>query len=356
MTNQHSEIVIATPVEISPLPENPYPRMDQHPARVYLLRLRPGSRPAQQNVLELFVRADLGYPPPPLPRPRDPAYQRERALWLEEFWRYPWHTLRYQHVAAVQTALTTMKEPPYAHTLVNRAITAMRRVLKEAWKLGWMRSEDYERARGIEKIEGERLPKGRHIEKDEIVEIIERCNEGVGVNQRTLDTATMSLIWGTGCRRGDAASAQYGAYDNVKKTLVVIGKRNKQRKIPLPEAVWKAIDAWILARGTHPGPLFHPVSQSDRVMTDRRIHPRTIGTILDKIVARCTGLHGVRFTSHDFRRTFISNEIDKGTNLSALAKMVGHDDVNTTVGYDLSKERAMRRIADGIKLPTRSDP
>lgn len=348
-----SQIVIATPADISPLPRDPYPRPDQHPARVYLLRLRPGSRPAQQNVLELFVRADRGYPPPPTPRPRDQAYQRERAQWLEEFWQYPWHLLRYQHVAAIQTALTTMKTPPYSHTVINRSITAMRRVLKEARRLGWMRPEDYETAKDIEKVQGERLQKGRHIENYELAEIIEKCSVGIGANQRALDTAVISMIWGTGCRRGDVSSAQYDAYDPAKKTLVVVGKRNKQRKIPLPGAVWKAVDIWTLARGAHPGPLFHPVSQSDRVMIDRRIHPRTVGTILDKIVARCTGLQDSRFTSHDFRRTFISNEIDKGTSLSALAKMVGHDDVNTTVGYDLSKERAMRKIADGIELPRR---
>src|ERR1017187_278321 len=92
---------------------------DRHPAHVYLARLGSGSRRTMSEALNTIAaivtsgRADLE--------------------------TMPWAALRYQHTAAVRSALMEKYKPSTA----NKILAALRGVLKECWRLGYMTAEDY---------------------------------------------------------------------------------------------------------------------------------------------------------------------------------------------------------------------
>src|SRR5215471_19618038 len=76
----------------------------------------------------------------------------------------PWSALRYQHTAAVRTALMEKYKPAMA----NKVLAALRGVLKECWRLGYMTAEDYRRAADIPTIKSLTLPRGRALSSGEI--------------------------------------------------------------------------------------------------------------------------------------------------------------------------------------------
>ncbi|MDF5730762.1 MAG: site-specific integrase [Rhizonema sp. PD38] len=57
------------------------------------------------------------------------------------------------------------------------------------------------------------------------------------------------------------------------------------------------------------------------------------------------------FSSHDFRRTFISELMDNGVDLSTVKNLAGHSDIATTVRYDRRGEQSLRRTVRGIEIP-----
>lgn len=84
---------------------------DEHPALVYLARLSAGSRRPQRHALNVIADVLL------------PGASAEDL---------PWERVRYQHTAAVRTVLASR----YAPNTANRALTALRGVLREVWRLG----------------------------------------------------------------------------------------------------------------------------------------------------------------------------------------------------------------------------
>jgi len=65
----------------------------------------------------------------------------------------PWHELRYRHLQALRSRWQT----EFAPATANKYISAVRGVLKQAWKLGTIGSDDYRRAASVENVRGKPL-------------------------------------------------------------------------------------------------------------------------------------------------------------------------------------------------------
>src|SRR6185295_2493219 len=85
----------------------------------------------------------------------------------------PWAGLRYQHTQAVRAKLAETRAPAG----VNKILAAVRGVLREAWRLGLMDAETYERAADIQSVRGEMLPRGRALKKSELQKLFRECSK-----------------------------------------------------------------------------------------------------------------------------------------------------------------------------------
>jgi site-specific recombinase XerD len=158
--------------------------IDQNPAAVYLARLAAdNSRRTMLTALNTVAHV-LGI--------ETVLVENRNITYLHT----PWAALRYQHTAAIGARLMAMHKPATA----NKILSALRAVLKEAWKLGQMSAEDYQRAVEIENVQIDSLPAGRDLRQGEIRALVNVCMEDdtpAGVR----DCAMIGLLYSTGLRR-----------------------------------------------------------------------------------------------------------------------------------------------------------
>lgn len=299
--------------------------LDQNPAAVYLAGLNSDrSKSTQKQALEVLAELLTGTP---------------------DILACPWAALRFQHTAALKARLAGK----YAPATANRMLSALRGVLKAAWRLGEMTGEDYYAARDTGTVAGETLPTGRALGAGEIAALMTECeNDPTPAGAR--DAALIVTMYPGGLRREEVAGLDFGDFDPETGALTVRhGKRNKARITYLANGAGHAMRDWLAIRGDAPGALFYPVNKGGKLQA-RRMTNQAVYNALEK-----RGLQaGVKeFSPHDLRRTFISDLLDAGADIATVAKMAGHASVNTTARYDRRPEQAKQRAAGLLHVPYR---
>lgn len=257
----------------------------------------------------------------------------------------PWAALRFSHTAAIRSSLAER----YAPETCNRILSALRGVLKNAWRLGQMSHEDYAKAADVESVQGETLPAGRALSGGEIAAIMAACEDDPSP-AGARDAALIACMYPGGLRRDEVASLDLADFDPETGALTVRhGKRNKARVAYLSNGAGHAMADWLAIRGGEPGAMFCPVNKGGK-MDLRRMTNQAIYNALAK---RGQLAKVANFSPHDLRRTFISDLLDAGADIATVAKLAGHASVNTTQRYDRRPEAAKAKAAGLLHLPYR---
>ncbi len=258
---------------------------------------------------------------------------------------FRWESLDFAHTTAIRARLAER----YAPATGNRILAALRGTLKTAFKLGLMSSEQMTRACMVEPVRGLRVATGRSIAQGELRALFGECDPKKPVGAR--DAALLGLLYGAGLRRSEVVGLDLASYDPITGVLVIRGKGNKERRVPLPNGSRAALTAWIGHRGDDPGPLLFPVRKGGLIQNRRMIDQ----SVADRLRLLLRNAKVAGLSAHDFRRTFVGDLLDAGADLATVQGMAGHASPATTSRYDRRGDRARQRAASLLHIPFRGD-
>jgi integrase len=253
------------------------------------------------------------------------------------------------HTAALRSRLADDFSPATA----NRILSALRGVLKEAWRLGHMSAEEYQRAVDIKNVKGETVPAGRELSQGEILALVavcrtDRLKNGIQSPAGVRDVAIIGLLYTCGLRREELVSLNIPDFDvDSGKLIVRSGKGRKQRTVYVQGGALQALLDFRAIMPLDYGPLFSPILKNGRIMR-RRLSAQAIYDMVKKRADQA----GVKdFSPHDFRRTFVGDLLDRGVDIATVANIAGHASVDTTRRYDRRPEETKKRAAEKLHFP-----
>jgi site-specific recombinase XerC len=260
----------------------------------------------------------------------------------------PWWLLRYEHTVHLRAQILRQG---WSEAHVNKHLSALRRVLEEAWLLGGITGEEYQRARSVKDVKGERHPAGRYIPDQVIGALLAAClADETPAGAR--DAALIAVLDSCGLRRAEAANLAMDDYGALTTGMLrVVGKGNKERHLPLSSFTTGLLERWLAIRGDGPGALFPRLERNGapRIKNGRPRHMQPQG-IADILTKRSTQAGTRRVRPHDMRRTFISNVLPVVDAIKA-AKLAGHARPETTMAYDLRPAEELRDDIERLRTP-----
>ncbi len=179
------------------------------------------------------------------------------------------------------------------------------------------------------RLRGPRIKKGlpRPVTPDEAESIAEMVQETSGSDWTgKRDAAVLLLMYGAGLRIAEALSLTTRDLP-LGETLVVTGKGNKQRVVPLIPVVRDAVAAYVDACP-------HDFDKGDPVFKGTRGGPLSQG-VVQKAMARARKALGLPATAtpHALRHSFATHLLGSGADLRSLQELLGHASLGSTQIY-----------------------
>jgi len=139
------------------------------------------------------------------------------------------------------------------------------------------------------------------------------------------DRLMIFLLYGCGLRTSELCALNVSDINRERHELVVQkGKGDKPRSIPIPEALFTELLAYLLERGKR-GALFRTH------FLERRITDKDVCAVVTEIATRAGLRAGV--TARTLRHSFATHLMDRGVDLAIIASLMGHRSPQETGVY-----------------------
>lgn len=149
------------------------------------------------------------------------------------------------------------------------------------------------------------------------------------------DKTVLTLFYATGIRRSELVQLQIQDIDLDAGTLKVLGKRNKERIIPVGEKVTALLKEYLIARDIFlrginpiPGNNHQSLFVTSKGMA---VYPRLVHDIVHKALTCVASNH--KRSPHVLRHTFATHMLDQGADLNAIKEILGHSSLAATQVY-----------------------
>jgi integrase/recombinase XerD len=160
----------------------------------------------------------------------------------------------------------------------------------------------------------------------------------------------LEILYATGMRVSELVALPRSALIGDERTLTIKGKGGRQRMVPLNPAAQDALVLYLRERDTAiateggssaaagASPWLFPSWGQQGHLTRQRLAQEL------KLLAHQANIEPTRVSPHVLRHAFASHMLERGADLRALQKLLGHADISTTQVYTHMREGHLRRI------------
>lgn len=143
------------------------------------------------------------------------------------------------------------------------------------------------------------------------------------------DMALCELLYGSGLRISEALQLNMGEIDFKRRVVRVLGKRSKERIVPITQSAADSILLYIEVRKR-----LNPLPNEQALFLGargKRLTPVSAYRIVQKALGPIT--EAARKSPHVLRHSFATHLLDNGADLKAVSEMLGHASLSTTQVY-----------------------
>ncbi len=156
------------------------------------------------------------------------------------------------------------------------------------------------------------------------------------------DVAIFELIYSSGLRLAELINIDLDDIDLPQQQLVVTGKGNKTRHLPIGSKAVSAVKRWLKLRQD-----FTRDSQQSALFLSKqgnRISPRNVQSRLNRLIQRqALDQH---LSPHTLRHSFATHMLESSSDLRAVQELLGHVNIATTQVYTHLDFQHLARVYD----------
>ncbi|MEH6681966.1 MAG: tyrosine-type recombinase/integrase [Sediminicola sp.] len=154
------------------------------------------------------------------------------------------------------------------------------------------------------------------------------------------DKLVLELLYATGIRRAELIALKMGGMDLESHTIKVLGKRNKERLIPLLGSTIALLEQYLAHRGT----LENIVDDKYVFLLEsgKKMYENLVYRIVNKYLGEVSSK--VKKSPHILRHTFATHLVNKGADLNSVKELLGHSSLASTQVYTHNSIAELKKV------------
>ncbi|RFN58526.1 tyrosine-type recombinase/integrase [Marixanthomonas ophiurae] len=264
------------------------------------------------------------------------AYKKDLETFLEfastEF-EYP--EIATVHYSIIRSWIITLVNNGVSNRSVNRKISSLKTYYKFLLKTKQIEVSPLVKHRALKTAKKVQVPFSEK-EINEVLQLLQEAEGFEGVRNKLI----VELFYTTGMRRAELVNLKIGAISETSKTIKVLGKRNKERIIPLLAAVINTVVEYKAERSK-----LEEIKDPDYLLLTTKgvkIYETLVYRVINSYFSKAS--EKVKKSPHILRHSFATHLLNEGADLNAVKELLGHSSLASTQVYTHSSIARLKQV------------
>jgi integrase/recombinase XerC len=235
----------------------------------------------------------------------------------------------------IRSWVVSMVDGEMSNTSVNRKIASLKAFYKFLLKTKQIEINPLSKHKALKTAKKIQIPFSEE-ELDKVLTQIQYKEGFEGVRDKLI----IDLFYTTGIRRSELISLQISNVDLVNKTIKVIGKRNKERIIPLLSIIIQGIKVYLIERKQLP--LIVDTNNLILLSNGNKGNETFVYRLINDYFSNVS--EKVKKSPHMLRHTFATHMLNHGADLNSIKELLGHSSLASTQVYTNSSLAELKNV------------
>ena len=235
----------------------------------------------------------------------------------------------------IRNYFAQLSQKSLSERTINRKISALKSYYKYLMRIGEITNSPVSQIKTLKQYNKVQIPFSE-TEIENLFEIEGIFEEGY---KGMRDKLVLELLYQTGMRRSELIHLKTSDIDFFQKSLKVLGKRNKERLIPLSDSLLKELKAFIEERN-----LMFKEMDSFLFLTDKGkpFYDKLVYNMVNSYLS-CISTKQKK-SPHILRHSFATHMLSRGAELNAVKELLGHSSLSATQVYTHGSVEQLKKV------------
>lgn len=259
---------------------------------------------------------------------------------LNDFTKFNYETFNQENIdkanySQIRSWIISLVDSGLENRTVNRKVSSINSYYKFLIKTETIKANPLSKHKALKVSKKVQIPFSQ-TEVNMVLDEFNFDNSFEGIRDKLI----IELFYSTGIRRIELVQLQLKDVDEANKTLKVLGKRNKERYLPLLESVLDTIKAYISKRNK----LETIVNKETLFLTKKgyKIYETLVYRIINNYFSKASSK--VKKSPHILRHSFATHLLNQGADLNAVKELLGHSSLAATQVYTHNSIAELKKV------------
>lgn len=262
------------------------------------------------------------------------AYQKD----LNSFQRFLQVTFDQENLLTVNYSqirswIVALVDDDISNRTINRKISSLKSFYKFLQKSNQISVSPLQKHKALKVARKVQVPFSTKEVKS-VLDAVSISNDFVSVRNKLI----VELFYSTGIRRAELINIKLADIDSYKGVLKVLGKRSKERLVPILKSVLNTLETYLIERSKI-------VKNSDFLfITEKgnKIYETLVYRVINSYFSKVSSK--VKKSPHILRHSFATHLLNEGADLNSVKELLGHASLASTQVYTHNSLEAIKQV------------